>query len=399
MKSKSAFSILVLGIFALGVIIAAFTISQKQTSALTTIAQLTPTQPSTTQPAQKPIPQLPKPNTNLVKHLFNINGIHAPKGIAISRDSKEIWVTSLLNKNNGVAVYNFENKKIADIALGTGGGVETIFSADGSKAYVSQMETGKVFEVDTLTKKVLRTFNTKSTWTKILLISADGKKLYASNWVGNNVSEISLETGLLIRNIPTVKTPRGIYVTKDNAFLYVAGYERGEIQKIDLKTGKGKVIYKSGGAMRHVVADEEKGILYLSDMGRATILKLTLATDTVEKFATTDTNPNTIALSPDKKILIVSCRGKNFSADDYYQPGPEWGTVLLFDTTDGKLLDAVIGGNQPTALDISPDGTKFIFSDFLDDRLQVFELPKYEDLKNGGGGLSKVYKGMIKKKK
>lgn len=261
------------------------------------------------------------------------------------------------------------------------------------------METAKVFEINVQTKKISRIFKTGGTWTKVLDLSANGKTLFASNWISNNVSEIDLTTGKLLHLIPTVATPRGVYETKDGTTLYVAGFDKGEIEKIDMATLKGKVIYKSGGAMRHFAVDENKNVLYASDMGRAAILKLDLTTNKVTKFATTDINPNTIALSPDKNILYVSCRGHNFSATNYYVPGPDWGSVLLFDTNTGKMLDAIIGGNQPTALAVSADGSNMIFSDFLDSKMEMFQIPSYNTLKNGGGGRSATYKQSLWKKK
>jgi DNA-binding beta-propeller fold protein YncE len=337
------------------------------------------------------------PEGQLVHHLFDINYIPSPKGAAFSPDGKEIWVASLLNKKRGVSVFDSKTgKMITNINLNNGGGVEIIFSKDGSKVYVSQMETAKVFEIDAKSKKVLASFDTKSSWTKVLALSSDGKTLYASNWVGDNISEIDLISGKLKRLIATVDTPRGIYLTEDN-ILYVAGFGKGEIEKINLKTGESKVIFKSGGAMRHIVADEGREILYLSDMAKGIVWQVSLKNDLVKKFAETDTNPNTIALSPDKKILFVSCRGRNYSAENYFLPGPEWGSVLLFDTETGKMLDAIVAGNQPTALAVSPDGKLLVFSDFLDNRLEVFEVPSYEKLKQGEGGRSKVYKKELKK--
>src|SRR4030042_6291828 len=127
-------------------------------------------------------------------------------------------------------------------------------------------------------------------------------------------------------------------------------------------------------------------------MGKSAIYKLDLANDEVLKFVDTDLNTNTIVLSPDKKVLFVSWRGENYSATDYSRPGPEWGSVLLFDANTGKMLDAVVGGNQPTALDISPDGKLLVFSDFLDGRLEFYQVPSYETLLAGNGGRSSVYK-------
>jgi len=334
----------------------------------------------------------------LVRRLFDINYVSSPKAVVFSVDGKEIWVTHLLNKEKGVSVFDSKTgEEIATINLNNGGGVEIEFSKDGKKVYVSQMETGKIFEIDTQLKKILRVFDTKSSWTKVVKLSSNQKTLFASNWCGDNVSEINLSNGKLIKNIFTVDTPRGIYITKDSKNLYVAGFANGEIEKINLNTGERKVIFKSNGAMRHIVGDEEKGVLYVSDMAKNTIWKVYLKTDKVEKFVQTDNNPNTIVLSPDKKILFVSCRGKNFSSTNYYIPGPEWGSILLFDTETGEMLDAIVGGNQPTGLDISPNGKLLAFSDFLDGKIEVFEVPSYKILKNGNGGASKIYKKKLKK--
>jgi DNA-binding beta-propeller fold protein YncE len=337
---------------------------------------------------------------NLVIHLFDINKAPSAKAVAISPDGKEIWATLLLNKHRGLSIFSaLDGTEVGSIDLRGGGGVEIVFSKNGDKAYVSQMETAQVFEIDVATKKIVRTLKTGSTWTKFLELSPDGTKLYASNWVGNNVSEFDLASGKLIRNIKTVTTPRGIYVTADGNYLYVAGFDKGEIQKINLKNNTRKTIFKSGGAMRHFAADNDAQILFASDMGMNVIWKLNLKTDKVEHFAKTDKNPNTIVLSPDKKVLFVSNRGKNYTPSNYYVPGPEWGSVLLFDTGSAKLLDAIVAGNQPTALDVSRDGTLLAFSDFLDSRIEIFKIPTYDELLKGNGGRSTVYKKELQKKK
>jgi DNA-binding beta-propeller fold protein YncE len=334
----------------------------------------------------------------LVHHLLDIDSVPSPKALAFSLDGSELWSTMLLNKKRGLGVYDAaDGTSIADIVLDGGGGVELVFSFDGSKVYVSQMETARVYEIDAQKKTVLRTFDTKSAWTKVVALSPDGKHLYAANWSGNDVSMVDLDSGSVSR-IPTVKTPRGLYATADGKSLYVAGFGLGELEKIDLATKTGTVIHKTGGALRHIVADEQKGVLYVSDMGNNVIYEVSLKDDTVKKFADTDYNPNTIALSPDKKVLFVSCRGRNAADDNYYIPGPEWGSVLLIDAESGKMLDAIVAGNQPTALDISRDGSVLAFSDFLDSRIEIYSVPPYEKLVSGNGGRSSVYRQELWKK-
>ena len=92
-----------------------------------------------------------------------------------------------------------------------------------------------------------------------------------------------------------------------------------------------------------------------------------------------------LKLSPDSRFLYVSNRGKD-NPKTYYIPGPEWGSVLAIDTATGKLLDAIVGGNQCTGLAVSPDGTLLAFSDFLDYVIRVYRIPSYATLEAGNGG-------------
>ena len=309
----------------------------------------------------------------------------APKGVAISPDGSEAWVT-LLGGSPSVEVYDLKSGvRTAGIALGRHGAVEVVFSSDGTRAYVSQMETASVYEIDVRKKVVIRRFDTESAWTKFLALSPDGTKLYASNWSGNDVSEIDLASGTATRRIPTVATPRGLFVTRDGKCLYVAGFGHGEIDRIDLSTGARTTVFLAGGAIRHLVADERRGYLYASDMAKDCIWRLNMKTGEVVRWVKTDHKPNTIDISSDGRLLFVSCRGAN-NPKSYYLPGPEWGSVLIVDALRGTILDAIVGGNQCTALDATPDGRHLIFSDFLDNRLRYYEVPAYEVLLEGKGG-------------
>lgn len=139
--------------------------------------------------------------------------------------------------------------------------------------------------------------------------------------------------------------------------------------------------------MWHMVADESLGLLYVDDLETNEVYVVDLLTDEVSKLANTDQRPNSMDLSPDGKVLYVSNRGRDNTAGPSL-PGPEWGTVLVFDTVTGKTLDAIVGGNQCTGLDVSPDGSLLAFSDFLDNRIRVYAIPAYEELVVGDGGRS-----------
>lgn len=325
------------------------------------------------------------PKGLLLQSVYRFKCGSGPKQVVFTRNGKELWVSLL--SGLGIEIYDpLTGKKLHNIKLGKYGSVEIIFNKAGTRAYVSQMETASVFEIDTSTHEVLRTFETGGSWTKILLLSRDETTLWASNWVSSDVSQIDLATGKLVHRIPTVAHPRGLYQTEDGGSLYVAGFKNGDLQKIDLATRKGTVVFKkTGGSMRHMVADEKKGLLYVDDLTNHVVWVVDLATDEVKKFADTDQCPNTMGTTPDKKVLFVSCRGKD-NPKSYYLPGPEWGSVLVLDAATGETLDAIVGGNQCTGLDVSPDGKLLAFSNLLDNDIRVYAIPSYDTLAAGNGG-------------
>ena len=71
----------------------------------------------------------------------------------------------------------------------------------------------------------------------------------------------------------------------------MAGFEDGELQRIDLATGKAKTLLRTGGAMRHLVGDPEGRRLYADDMGTNQAFVVDLASERVRKLAPPTTCP------------------------------------------------------------------------------------------------------------
>jgi DNA-binding beta-propeller fold protein YncE len=307
-----------------------------------------------------------------------------PKGLALSPDGKQVWVT-LLGTDPGVEVYeSATGRKLGQISLGKSGAVDIVLSADGKRAWAAQMQTSTIFSIDTAKKRVVHKSPTGGTWTQKVELSADGKTLMASNWTSNDVSLIDLATGF-VSGVKTVAGPQDLWASPDGKYLYVAGLTRGELEKIDRVTGQARIIFSSGGALRSFAADARRRLLYVSDMAKDVIWVTDLATDKTRRFASTDHKPVTIRLTPDGRVLFVSDRGAN-NPGGYFLRGPEWGTVLAFDTNTGKPLDAIVGGNQCTSLDVSSDGKTLAFTDYLDGDVRIYAIPSYSTLAAGSGG-------------
>jgi YVTN family beta-propeller protein len=323
------------------------------------------------------------PKDQILHELGQFDTGPAPKQVAFTPDGSEMWISDL---GGGVDVFDpSTGKQRAHIDLNGKSGVEVIFTRDGSIAYVSQMESASVYEIDVATRKILRHLFTTGSWSKVMALSPDEKKLYVSNWVSDDVSEIDLARGKEVRRFHTVDTPRGLYVTPNGKRLYVAGFGDGKLERVSLRTLRSTIVLDTGGALRHLAGDPARGLLYVDDMAKDEVFVVDLSTDIAKNLADTDHTPNTIDLSPDGRVLYVSNRGQN-NPISYYRPGPEWGSVLAIDTSTGKILDAIVGGNQTTGLDVSPDGTLLAFSDFLDNRVTLYAIPDYDVLAAGNGG-------------
>lgn len=318
-----------------------------------------------------------------------------PKSLAFSPDGTELWVALHYDKP-ALAVYDTTTfALIGAVELGPYGAVELHFSIDGTKLYASQFETATVFEVDRATRTVSRKLVTGSKESKVIEVSPDGSTLWVANWAGNEVSEFDLATGKKRRALTTPGVPRGMYASRDGA-LYVSGFTPGRLYRFDLATGALTIASEKGSSVRHVVADEDRGRLYASDLGEAKIWVHDLSDGSTEMLAATDPKPNTIELSPDGRVIYVSARGEN-NPTTYLDPGPDWGTVLAVDALNGRLLDAAVAGNQSTGLAVSPDGHLLATTDFLDNRVNIYELPRSGVLLAGTGGTAKTYRKHVRK--
>jgi DNA-binding beta-propeller fold protein YncE len=324
------------------------------------------------------------PTGQLVESVVRFKCGRGPQQVAFSPDGRELWVALL--GGSGLEVYNpSTGAKTGDVDLGGEGTSDLVFSENGATVYAVNMKTNTVYEIDRVSRNIRRQFATEGSAPKVLILSPDEKTLWTANWSSNDVSEIDLTTGTLVRRLPTVKTPRGLYVTSDAKRLYVAGYANGELQRIDLATGEDTLVFKSGGSLWALAGDDSRGLLYVDDNALAAVFVVDLTTETTTKLTKTDSRPNTLRLAAGGRLLCVSNRGKEDLKNSAHA-GPEWGSVLLIDATGRTLLDAIVGGNQCTALDVSADATLLAFSDYFDDRIRVYALPPYQTLVAGDGG-------------
>ena len=333
---------------------------------------------------QKPAVQNPV-EQELVPVLTKIGSFKCgrqPKQVLFSPDSKYIIMPLLAD--TGFDIFSLEEKKIIKRITPPDskqtGFAEGLFIPGKKVFLVSQMTTGKLHEYTYPGFEFKRSISTEAEWSKFIAWSPEKQLLAVSNWISNTISIIDYEKGTVLRQISTAAAPRGLYFINDGKEIISLAFDGGKIEKFDVDTGKLlDKISISKSAMRHIVVNKAETQAYVSDMYFKTVYDIDLETFAITKQIKVFNNPNTIDLYKDR-WLFVSCRGPN-NPDDYTKRSPKNGQIYIIDTNDMTEVTHFEGGNQPTGLDVSPDGRFLCFSNFQDRNIELYsiELGKPEE--------------------
>ena len=316
--------------------------------------------------------------TSMIEQVAELSTGRHPKSVEFTPDGR--YMVSALLEGAGVDVFSVGDfKKVKTVEfpqkyVKLRNFVEIVFLPERNEMWVSQMAANAIHVVSLSDFTYKMTINTKGIWTKIIALTPDGKLAFASNWESHDVSVIDVEQHKVLRKIKVAGIPRGMVVTSDNRYLYVCIFSNGQIQKIDLSSMKiVKTFRFPHGAKRHILLDRKKNIFYVTDMYRGSVYVINAADDSVIKEIPVDKKLNTAKLTPDGKYLYVSSRGPN-NPETYLKKGPVFGKVFIIDTETYTIRDWIWGKNQPTGLDISPDGKLMAFTNFLDNEIEVYRI-------------------------
>jgi len=304
-------------------------------------------------------------------------GMH-PKSVEFTPDGK--YMVSALLEGTGVDLFSTETfKHVKRIEFPQKYAklrnfVEIVFLPEKNEMWVSQMAANAVHVVDMKDFTYKMTIPTTGIWTKIIAFSNDHKLAFTSNWESHDVSVIDVDQHKVIKKIKVAGIPRGMAVTDDNKYLYVCIFSSGEMQKIELGSLKiVKTLKFPKGAKRHIILDKKRNLFYVSDMYRGSIYVISPVDDKVIKEIPVDSKLNTAKLTPDGRYIFVSSRGPN-NKESYLLKGPIFGKVFVIDTATYEIKEWIWGRNQPTGLDISPDGKFMVFTNFLNDELELYRI-------------------------
>ncbi len=254
----------------------------------------------------------------------------------ITHDGRFLWVS--LHNGFGVVVWDLQ------------GGDTYIEGRPYKDAYLYERDYSNINSTkDTFTKKAIKVLWIKTgTTPKVITSSNDGKFLFVSNWHSGDVSVIKIDSAypedwMKIKDIESKSLPRGMIVSPDSKYLYVAQMGGDYIKKISLDNFETLERFKVGVNPRHLIINQ--GFLYTSLNISAKLLKIDIASGEIVKSAKTNSTPRTIALSKDAKIIFVVC----YNGD----------SLQAFDADNLTLLGTWTSKSHPVALDVCQDGDTF----------------------------------------
>ena len=165
----------------------------------------------------------------------------------------------------------------------------------------------------------------------------------------------------------------------DGKDLLVAIFSTSAVDRINLEQGERTATHDAAPghayAMRHIVHDQRRGEYYITAMGVGRVYRLSEEGEWLGWWPVGE-KPNTCAMSPDGRYLFVSCRGPNNPDTGYLTCGYEYGKIFIIDLESGESKDWIWGRDQPTGLDVSPNGNYLAFTDFLTHNVELYRITK-----------------------
>ena len=295
-----------------------------------------------------------------------INGAIAPKSVEAS-NSGLVSAHNMMYRHS-VTLYNAQTMeleatipdsvKLSDFGYskysGTykGSPVEGAFSPDGNYLYFTNYAMyGKGFNregtdtcspsdnydksflsrVDLSTKKIDAVYPVGSV-PKVVKVAPDNKYILVSNWCSYTVSIISVEEQAVVKTLKIGRYPRGIAITNDSKYAYVAEMGGNRIHRIDLESFLVDYI-PIGSNPRAIELSPDGSRLYATLNISGKVIAWDLATNQAIKTVSTGKSARSLAISKDGSSLFVV----NFRS----------GTLSKVRTSDMKVIQNIKVCSEP----------------------------------------------------
>jgi YVTN family beta-propeller protein len=167
---------------------------------------------------------------------------------------------------------------------------------------------------------------------KVVKVTPNNKYILVSNWCSYTVTVISVESGKTVTSIKIGRYPRGIAITGDSKYAYVAEMGGSNIHRINLSDFS-KTLIPIGPNPRAVVLSPDETKLYVTMNVSGKVQAWDLVANKTFKSVKTGLAARSLDISSDGSALFVV----NFNSD----------TVSKVRTTDMKVLQTIKVCNEP----------------------------------------------------
>jgi YVTN family beta-propeller protein len=167
---------------------------------------------------------------------------------------------------------------------------------------------------------------------KVVKVTPNNKYILVSNWCSYTVTIISVETGKTIKTLKIGRYPRGIAITGDSKYAYVAEMGGSNIHRIDLSDFS-KTLIPVGSNPRAIVLSPDETKLYVTMNLSGKVQAWDLVANKTIKSVKTGQAARSLDISSDGSALFVV----NFESD----------TVSKVRASDMKVLQTIKVCNEP----------------------------------------------------
>ena len=171
----------------------------------------------------------------------------------------------------------------------------------------------------------------------------------ASGFDSSYLSRINLASNKIDAVYPVGSVPKVVKVTPDNKYIMVSNWCSYTVTIISVETQKTVKSIKIGRYPRGISISSDSKFAYVAEMGGNRIHRINLEDFSVE-FIPIGSNPRAIELSPDNSTLYATL---NIS-----------GKVIAWDLADNKAIKTVATGKSARSLAISTDGSALFVVNF-----------------------------------
>jgi YVTN family beta-propeller protein len=170
---------------------------------------------------------------------------------------------------------------------------------------------------------------------KVVEATPDNKYVLAANWCSYTVSVISVASQKVVKTIKIGRYPRGIAITNDSKFAYVAEMGGNRIHVINLESFAVTYI-PIGSNPRAIVLSPDNTKMYVTMNLSGKVASWDLVANKAGKSVKTGEAARSLAISSDGSTMFVV----NFKSD----------TMSKVRTSDMKVLETIKACNEPIGI-------------------------------------------------